>query len=74
LAGTYYSGSNLYRVDLATTWRHKRATVDLSGAAGLATGGYGAVVRSTNEMGFVAEQTVFALDRSTRSSTQGLAQ
>lgn len=37
-------------------------------------GAHGATLESLNGVGFVAEQTLFAPDRSTLQSTQGLAQ
>jgi len=51
-----------------------RDTLDMSRAVGRITGPHGTVLRSANGVGFVAEQTVFAPDRTTLRSTQGLAQ
>ena len=71
---TFYSADGRAVNRQVTLRPRERATLDVRRLAPGLTAPHGLTLESMNGQGFVAEQTVFALDLTTLRTTQGLAQ
>jgi len=71
---TLYGGTGRTATQVVYVGPRVRYTLDAGRLFRGFPGAHGAMLESLNGVGFVAERTVFASDRSTLQSTQGLAQ
>lgn len=74
VAITFYGADGAITSRTITLRPNERATFDVHRLVPNLSALHGVTLQSTNGQGFVVEQTVFALDKTTLRTTQGLAQ